>query len=153
MANFYSVAQQDMAQGNLDLSITGTTLHVRVILDTEAVVFGEADATMAAVMANDGAPLTASAEADVALTGKVVLLATNGYNAAAQKVVYTAPAAGETWADAIIYNADNDSSDATRIPVCHVPFITPVPTNGISDMEIRWSAVDGEGSYAISLNA
>ena len=153
MANVYAVGQEALANADLDLGATpGTVMKCRVITDAAAVVFDNDDATMTDVMANDGGTaLTATAETDITLTGKVVTLLTDGVDLKADKVTYTAVGAGETWAAAIIYD-EGGGTDGTRIPFCHVDFTADLPTSGV-DMEVRWNAVDGVGAYAGSLNS
>ena len=97
MANVYAVGQESLAKALLDLDATpGTVMKCRVILDDNAVVFDNDDATMADVMANDGgSALVATGETDITLTGKVVTLLTDGVDLKADKVVYSTVAGGE----------------------------------------------------------
>jgi hypothetical protein len=153
VGNVYSVIQKDIVNADADFDLP-IAMKARAILDTQAPVFGEDDLTMTDVMANSdgGGAISASIEADVALTGQITTQVTNGVNLSADKVTFLLVAGGETFAVIILYDASNDASDATRIPIAFYDLSPDLVANG-SDIEIRWSGTDGVGIFATARNA
>ncbi len=153
MGNVYSVIQKDIVNADADFDLP-IAMKARAILDTVLPVFGEDDLTMADVMANSdgGGAISASVEADVALTGQITAQVTNGVDLSANKVTYLAVLGGETFAVIILYDATSDGSDAVRIPIAFYNLSPDLVANG-SDIEIRWSGTDGVGIFATSRNA
>ena len=145
MADVYPIFQQRLGQNDVDW--VTATIKIRPITDAVAPVFDEADLDMTAVMANSDtsaiSAITGSPGNDATLgtrTVDIVTTAGGGSDYAAVKTTYSAVSGTETWTHAVVYDAQVDTNDGTRIPICLLD-LTDVTANG-SDIDILFSGTD-----------